>query len=221
MFKHHYFLLNMKYFVLQQVWSIGSGNMEVYLTYITRLTYHLFALNHANHVSWIPVHIPNSLLLPKMHPDVNEHFQQGRFTVNKTGKLFLNTGLNHCQEQNIKNFNHHSRLLSLTYSPDQLFSYLVSGPEVAKLVSFSEKMISQYHDVGIFTMSKLTRTIRLWNMLNLYTKHISNMGAYSYTKRIYFTIYSVELTALPQQSTPSCHQSLLENMNMKRLLGTN
>ena len=149
MFRYHYFLLECKLLVLQFIRSIRTGNFELYLATIVKLAYFFFALDHPNYSRWTPVHIRDMLALSTMHPDVHEHFQQGRFTLNKTGRVFSNIGLDHGQEQNIKKFKHHSGPLSLTHSPDQLLLYLVSGPEVANHVSFFKDMLTQDHQVGI------------------------------------------------------------------------
>ena len=85
--------------------------MGIYFGSINRLTYYIFALN-LDYARWTIVQICDMLLLPGMYPNANEHFQQGRFTVNKTGKLFSNIGLDICQEQNIKKFKHYSGPLS-------------------------------------------------------------------------------------------------------------
>ena len=85
--------------------------MGIYFGSINRLTYYIFALN-LDYARWTIVQIYDMLLLPGMYPNANEHFQQDRFTVNKTGKLFSNIGLDICQEQNIKKFKHYSGPLS-------------------------------------------------------------------------------------------------------------
>ena len=132
----------MKLLVLQFPLYVRSANMQVYFANMTRLTYYSFALNYPNYAQYIPVDIRNILPLQTMNLDVTEHFQQGQFTVNKTGKLFSNIVFDHGQEQ------HHSGLLSLSHSPDQLLLYPISGRELANDVSLLKRMISQYHALG-------------------------------------------------------------------------
>ena len=99
---------------------------------------------------WTPVHIRDMLTLPELHPEVNGHFQEGRFTINKRGKLFSNIGLDHGQEQNIKNFKHHGEPLPFTHLPDQLLLYLISGPEVTNHLTFFKDLISPNNNDSIY-----------------------------------------------------------------------
>ena len=149
MFRVYYFLFKLKLLVLQFVRSVRSGNIDIYLASITNITYYFLAVNHYNYARWAPVHIRDVLTLPETHPELNKDFEEGRFTVNKTGKLFSNIGLDHGLEQNIKDFKHHGGPLSLTHSPDQLLLYLISGPEVTNHVGFFKDLISDIHNDGI------------------------------------------------------------------------
>ena len=87
----------MKLLVLQFALYVRSENMQVYFANMTRLTYYTFSLNYPNYAQYIPVDIRTILPLQTMNLDVTEHFQKGRFTVNKTGKLFSNIVFDHGQ----------------------------------------------------------------------------------------------------------------------------
>ena len=142
MFQYHYFLLKKKLLVLQFVRSVRTGDKDMYLASLTNITYFFCSLNHTHYSRWTPVHIRDMILLPQTHPEINQHFELGRFTVNKTGKRFSNIGLDHAQEQNIKEFKQHGGPLAFTHSPDQLLLYLTSGPEVTNHVTFFQNLIS-------------------------------------------------------------------------------
>ena len=75
-------------------------------------------LNHVCYARWSPAHILGMIMLPRMHPDINRYFEEGRFSISKTGKRLSNIGIYHGQEQNIKYFKEHCGLLSFTHSPD-------------------------------------------------------------------------------------------------------
>ena len=169
MFRYYYFLLKLKLLVLQFVRSVRSGDKNTYLTTLTSLTYYFFALNHIHYARWTPVHIRDMILLPTMHPDVDEHFKKGRFTINKTGKRFSNIGLDHGQEQNIKKFKQHGGPLSFTHSPDQLLLYLISGPEVTNQVTFFQNLISP---AGCDTVCHHEQTHAYQNMFIQHTKSL-------------------------------------------------
>ena len=139
MFRYHYLLLKLKLLVLQFVRSVRSG---LYLTSLTKITYYFFALNHVHYSRWTPVHIRDMFHLPETHPEIHHHFEQGQFTINKTGRRFSNIGLDYGQEQNIKRFKEQGGPLPLTYSPDQLLLYLVAGPEVTNQVAFFQCLMS-------------------------------------------------------------------------------
>ena len=149
--------------------------MEVYLANITRLTYYFFSLNYLNFAWWTPVHIHDTLSLPKMHLDVNQHFQQGQFTENKTGKLFSNICLDHGQEQNMQ----YSGSLPPTHFQISHFYTLFLDSKLQSLHPFLKTWYHKTMSLEYVTMSKPIRTKAcLWNTLNLYAKQILNMGMY-------------------------------------------
>ena len=143
MFRYHFLLLRLELIVLQFVRAVRTGNQDMYISSLVKITYYFFALNHTHYSRWTPVHIRDMLILPETLPAIYEHFKQGRFTVNKTSKRFSNIGLDHAQEQNIKHFKENGGPLPFTHSPDQLLLYLISGPEVTHQVTFFKNLISQ------------------------------------------------------------------------------
>ena len=46
------------------------------------------ALDHANYAWWIPVHLKDMAELPNRHPVVATEFNDGKFVVHKTQRIF-------------------------------------------------------------------------------------------------------------------------------------
>ena len=64
--------------------------------------------------------------------------------------MFSNIGLDHGQEQIIKNFKHHGGPLPFTHLPDQLLLYLISGPEVTNHLTLFKDLISPNNNDNIY-----------------------------------------------------------------------
>ena len=60
------------------------------------------------------MHILGMIMLPRMHPDINRYFEEGRFSISKTGKRLSNIGI---------------------------VLYLFAGPKVTNQVLFFQNLI--------------------------------------------------------------------------------
>ena len=56
--------------------AIRSGDLDMYIPTLTKITNYLFALNHPNYARWAVKHHDNLLRLPETHPEVYEVFKR-------------------------------------------------------------------------------------------------------------------------------------------------
>ena len=90
------------------------------------------ALDHPNYGRWLPVPIRDKMLLEECHLDVAAEFKKGNFAVKETQHAFSGISLDHAHEQNNKLVDGGA---GLTENSSQLLRWIVSGPEVARLVN--------------------------------------------------------------------------------------
>ena len=94
----------------------------------------VFALDHPNYARWLPVHIRDMVVLEQRNPDVAHQFAQGKFVVHKTQRSFSAIALDHAHEQNNKLIKGNGGAVGLAENGSQLLRWIVSGPEVARVV---------------------------------------------------------------------------------------
>ena len=75
------------------------------------------------------------MLLEECHSDVAAEFKKGNFVGIKTQHAFSEISLDHAHEQNNKLVKGDGGAIGLTENSPQLLRWMVSGPEVARLVN--------------------------------------------------------------------------------------
>ena len=80
--------------------------------------------------------------LPLKHPDVYAEFRNGSFVVHKTNRLFSSIALDHAHEQVNAVVKGEGGAVGLTENPAALRSWMVAGPELARMVEEFEEVIS-------------------------------------------------------------------------------
>ena len=71
--------------------------------------------------------------LVEKHPAVHQEFLHGKFTVNKTGRIFSNISLDQAHEQNNVRVKGDGGAIGLTQNPTALQRWVVLGPEISRL----------------------------------------------------------------------------------------
>ena len=79
--------------------SIKMGDLEVFVSYLPKLTNIFFALNHPNYARWLVKYYDSILKLNETHPEVYNEFKQGWFAIRRTEKPFSSTAINLTLEQ--------------------------------------------------------------------------------------------------------------------------
>ena len=72
--------------------------------------------------------------LAEKHPAVYQEFLHGNFTVNKTGRAFSSIAIDQAHEQNNACVKGDRGAVGLTQNPTALRRWMVSGPEMARLI---------------------------------------------------------------------------------------
>ena len=90
------------------------------------------------------MHLQDLLCLEGRHAELLKEFSRGSFTVNKKGKKFSALPIDQAHEQNNKCVKSDGGAIGLTENSSELLRWMVSGPEVARLLGEFEG--SQEHN---------------------------------------------------------------------------
>ena len=120
--------------ILIFVRSLREGKFQMYIEACSALAPWFFALNHTNYARWLPVHIRDMVSLEKEIPSLAAEFQSGHFVVQKSHRAFSSIAIDQAHEQNNKIIKGDGGAVGLTENPSQLLRWMVSGPEVARVI---------------------------------------------------------------------------------------
>ena len=121
--------------ILIFVRSLREGNFELYKESCKRLAPSFFALDSTNYARWLPVHIRDMESVDTKLPNLAAQFRKGHFVVNKTNRSFSALPVDHAHEQNNKTVKGDGGAIGLTESPTQLMRWMVSGPEMSRIIN--------------------------------------------------------------------------------------
>jgi hypothetical protein len=134
-FQFWFILLQLELAVLIYVRSVREGNFLLYIDALSRLVPWFFALGHTNYARWIPVHLRDMVTLAIKHPSVFAQFLAGNFTVKKTTHAFSAIAIDQAHEQNNASVKGDGGAVGLTENPAALRRWMVSGPEMARVIA--------------------------------------------------------------------------------------
>src|SRR5688572_1981145 len=80
------------------------------------------------------VHLRDMAELFIKHPNVAKEFKAGKFTVQKTRKVFSSIAIDQAHEQNNALIKGDGGAVGLTDNPSALHRWMTAGPEVARVV---------------------------------------------------------------------------------------
>ena len=98
-----------------------------------------FSFNHSNYARWLSVHVHDMRSLKFTAPDVTQQFDKRNFVVKKSAKRFSAIAIDQAQEQNNAIVKGEGGAVGLTESPQALRRWMVSGPELARVVNEFEQ----------------------------------------------------------------------------------
>lgn len=140
-FHFWYTALQLELLVLTFIKSLRTGNFVLYVDSLTKLAPWFFILDHTNYARWVPVHLRDMANLSTAHPEMAVEFNNGNFTVRKTGRVFSAIAIDQAHEQNNCAVKSDGGAIGLTQSPDALRRWMVAGPEVVRMISEFEASI--------------------------------------------------------------------------------
>ena len=134
-FQYWSLTLHFELTILIFVRSLREGIFELHKESCKRLAPWFFALDRTNYARWLPVHIRDMESLDTKLPNLAAQFRKGRFVVNKTNRSFSALPIDHAHEQNNKIVKGGGSAIGLTESPTQLMRWMVSGPEMSRIIN--------------------------------------------------------------------------------------
>ena len=114
--------------------AIRNADFKLYIDALTKIVPWFFALDHTNYARWIPVHLRNMVTLMDVHRAVFSEFLKGNFVVKKTARKFSAIAIDHAHEQNNASVKDDGGAVSLTENPAALRRWMMSGPEMARVI---------------------------------------------------------------------------------------
>ena len=142
--------LSLEILLLLYVRALREGDFQLYVGSLTKIVPWMFALDHTHYSRWLPVHIRDMVVLAEKHPHVLAEFRAGRFVVHKTSNKFSAMAIDQCHEQNNATVKGSGGAVGLTDNPSALRRWMVTGPEVARMVTEFEDYAlgSRSQDIG-------------------------------------------------------------------------
>lgn len=142
-------VMELQLLCLQLVKAFRTADFKLYVDTLTQMMPWMFALDQTNYCRWLPVHIRDMQELPTKHPDVYEKFTNGFFVVHKTQKRFSAMALDQAHEQENAVVKGEGGAVGLTENPGALKRWMISGPEIARIVNEFEKTTATSSDVSL------------------------------------------------------------------------
>ena len=127
-------ILQLELEVMIYVRAIREANFLLYIDALTKIVPWFFALEHTHYARWIPVHLRDMVTLKVTHPDVHDQFLKGNFVVKKTTRSFSAIAIDQAHEQNNASVKGDGDAVDLTENPAALRRWMVSGPEMARVI---------------------------------------------------------------------------------------
>ena len=108
--------------MLAFVRSLRTGDFELYVDTLTKLTPWFFSLNHTHYARWMSVHMRDMCSLDRTHPDVAREFHRSKFVMAKSQRKFSLIAIDHGHEQNNCVMKDEGGIIGLTQDADALFT---------------------------------------------------------------------------------------------------
>ena len=155
--------------------SVHEGDFQSYISTLSNIAGLFFALDHAKYARAISIHLRDMMRLKESHPVVFQEFSKGNFTVNKTGRPFSSMPLDEAHEHNNALVKGEGGAIGLTENAEALHRWMVSGPEVSRLI---QEFLNQIHlsDPTLHHEQMLSNQIRFANDVRSLEETIKEMG---------------------------------------------
>ena len=148
-FQFWYISLQLKLSLFVFIRSLCQANFRLYIDTLHKMLPWFFALNHTNYACWLPVHLRDTSAVQQTAPGVFLQFEKGLFTVHKSPRRFSAIAIYQAHEENNGMVKGDGGAVGLTENPSALRRWMISGPEMARLVSeFEASMTTEVEVQG-------------------------------------------------------------------------
>jgi len=175
-FKYWNITLQFELLLLTLMRSFRESSFTLYTEALVGVAAWMFALDRTNYARWLPVHVRDMLALQSKHPEIYREFQSGKFTVQKTANAFPAIPLDQVHEQNNELIKGDGGALGLTMKPSALLRWMVSGPELARLVKEFENSDEDQHTQLLHHEQSHASQTRFKNHVSTLVSTIEELG---------------------------------------------
>ncbi|KAG0708495.1 hypothetical protein GWK47_023998 [Chionoecetes opilio] len=126
--------------------AIREADFLLYIEALSKIVPWFFALDHTHYSRWVPIHLRDMVSLKQLHPDVYAEFLKGNFVVKKSKRAFSAVAIDQAHEQNNASVKGDGGAVGLTENPAALRRWMVSGPEMARLIQEFEGSTEKRQD---------------------------------------------------------------------------
>ena len=133
-FKFWFLVLQIELAIMIFIRAVREGIFQLYIDALTNIVPWFFAVDHIHYARWIPVHLRDMISLEKVNPTVFDEFKKGNFVVRKTARRFSAIAIDQTHEQNNAAVKGDVGAIGLTENPAALRRWMVSGPEMARVI---------------------------------------------------------------------------------------
>ena len=165
-FKFWLLILQMQLAVLIYIRAIREADFELYVDALTQIVPWFFALDQIHYARWIPGHLRDMVTLKDVHPTVFAEFMKGNFVVKKTERRFSAIAIDQAHEQNNASVKDDGGAVGLTENPAALRRWMVSGPEMARVIEEFEASTEKrkcldfrHHEEAKHVQKKFTQNV--------------------------------------------------------------
>ncbi|KAG0723068.1 hypothetical protein GWK47_043326 [Chionoecetes opilio] len=148
-FQFWYFILQLELAVMVYVRAIREADFLLYIEPLSKIVPWFFALDHTHYSRWVPIHLRDMVSLKQLHPDVYAEFLKGNFVVKKSKRAFSAVAIDQAHEQNNASVKGEGGAVGLTENPAALRRWMVSGPEMARLIQEFEGSAEKRQDTDV------------------------------------------------------------------------
>ena len=171
-FQYWSITLKLELLLLNFVRAIRQSDFDLYVESLIELAPWFFALDHQNYARWICVHVRDMLSLSVCHPHIHQEFVSGKFTVRKTSRAFSAIALDHAHEQMNASVKGTAGAIGLTERSNALLRWMVSGPEIARVLAEFELASGNDVDPDVLHHHELNQSHE-----RRFVKHVTSLVA--------------------------------------------
>lgn len=148
------------------------------------------------------VHLGDMVALKVAHPDVHKNFPEGKFTVKKTTHSFSSIAIDQAHEQNNACVKGDGGAVGLTENPAALRCWMVSGPEMARVIGEFKISTEKRKDTDTRHLEQTRHALLAFTRdVKALTAAIDDMGNPFVKAAVIFSYWILEILQMQQSST--------------------